>query len=281
MTAKLRQILDADLIPLEKNSVTQMLKGYSLRFNAPVIVKIFAEEFYDQYALEKAVLEHLQRPILLAQKVVTEKNIYILVQPDTNLVTLSTPLTVTTAYKMGVSVNELHQKLLDFKQAPQQHSFQRNIYLIKKVTAADLQQQLLKLEELFQRYHSYLERDLDHGTTITLHGNISQDKFKQQQDQLLLVDFEHVCQGLAYQDFVKLFYQDFQLQENLIKSFLLGYQQKGSQLAPLLITRNFLVFTTAIQLLHQSQNVHERQQYQMALKMIADVQDYFATRKIH
>ena len=61
-----------------------------------------------------------------------------------------------------------------------------------------------------------------------------------------MIDFEKARLGPVYQDFIKLFYQDFKLNLDLIAAFLRGYSNKNSDYELSDLTKQYLIFTTAI-----------------------------------
>lgn len=73
----------------------------------------------------------------------------------------------------------------------------------------------------------------------------------------MLIDFEKARLGPVYQDFIKLFYQDFAMDDKLIQAFLKGYSTKNSDYQLSELTRQYLIFTTAIGIFNYTEKIED------------------------
>ena len=81
--------------------------------------------------------------------------------------------------------------------------------------------------------------------------------YKYVDSKLALIDFEKARLGPVYQDFIKLFYQDFDLNEELIQSFLAGYSSKNPNYRLSDLTKQYLIFTTAVGILNYTEKIED------------------------
>ncbi|WP_338212192.1 phosphotransferase [Lactobacillus juensis] len=93
---------------------------------------------------------------------------------------------------------------------------------------------------LFTTRKADIEEDLKAHATTVLHGDVGLRNYKIVEGQLSLIDFERARMGVNYQDFIKLFYQDFRLNLKLIASFINGYRKCGEEVAVTPLTQSFL-----------------------------------------
>ena len=71
----------------------------------------------------------------------------------------------------------------------------------------------------------------------------------------MLIDFEKARLGPVYQDFIKLFYQDFAMDDKLIQAFLKGYSTKNSDYPLTELTRKYIIVTTAIRIFNDTEEI--------------------------
>ena len=91
--------------------------------------------------------------------------------------------------------------------------------------------------------------------------------------KLVLIDFEKARLGPVYQDFIKLFYQDFKLNLDLIAAFLRGYSNKNSDYELSDLTKQYLIFTTAIGIFNYTEKIEDLPFKQIGEKMLETLRD--------
>ena len=91
----------------------------------------------------------------------------------------------------------------------------------------------------------------------------------------MLIDYERARLGPAYQDFIKLFYEDFYLNKNLIKSFLNGYGFK-KEFNVGTLTQIYLIFYTSVGIFKYTDKIESKHFKTIGEKMLADVIDFLS-----
>ena len=111
---------------------------------------------------------------------------------------------------------------------------------------------------LFTTRKADIEEDLKAHATTVLHGDVGLRNYKIVEGQLSLIDFERARMGVNYQDFIKLFYQDFRLNLKLIASFINGYRKCGEEVVVTPLTQSFLIFITAIGIMKYTEKIEDK-----------------------
>lgn len=88
-----------------------------------------------------------------------------------------------------------------------------------------------------------------------------------------MIDFEKARLGPVYQDFIKLFYQDYKLNLDLIAAFLRGYSNKNSDYELSDLTKQYLIFTTAIGIFNYTEKIEDLPFKQIGEKMLETLRD--------
>ena len=116
---------------------------------------------------------------------------------------------------------------------------------------------LKKLTSKFLPYENEIKLELSQHSKFVLHGDVGIRNYKYVDSKLALIDFEKARLGPVYQDFIKLFYQDFDLNEELIQSFLAGYSSKNPNYHLSDLTKQYLIFTTAVGIFNYTEKIED------------------------
>lgn len=240
----LQKKLKATLTQITHESLNSTFVGYSELYKQVIFVKVFSQE--GKFLTEKAVNEQLNSRVLGFFTIENPQR-FILIMKDCAPIDLKLPLTAELAFEMGQELSAFHQNVKPFE------GIYLNEQLFKKVETdvSSLKNFVVKgrLEELLKAFNpikAKIEHDLCAYSTVVLHGDVGVRNYKLVNGKLRLIDFERARKGVNYQDFIKLFYQDFNLNKNLISSFIEGYRTKGAKVEILPETQVFLIFITTV-----------------------------------
>ena len=114
-----------------------------------------------------------------------------------------------------------------------------------------------KLTSKFLPYENEIKLELSQHSKFVLHGDVGIRNYKYVDSKLALIDFEKARLGPVYQDFIKMFYQDFDLNEELIQSFLAGYSSKNPNYHLSDLTKQYLIFTTAVGIFNYTEKIED------------------------
>ena len=98
---------------------------------------------------------------------------------------------------------------------------------------------------------------------VVLHGDFSIRNIKKYQDQVILIDFERSSIGVAYQDFVKFFFNEVK-DLDLRNAFLKGYSET---------LQSVLLFKTALEILNFHLSHPEKKFGRMADDMLVAIKE--------
>ncbi|BDR59571.1 hypothetical protein XA3_20120 [Xylocopilactobacillus apicola] len=177
----------------------------------------------------------------------------ILIMKDLAPADLIPPITRELATKMGEMLRKFHHAVQPFTQIT---SFRANF------TRSGFEE----LSGRFIQKQAIIDADLSHQ--VVLHGDVGLRNYKLVAGKITLIDFERAQLGIAQRDFVKLFYQDFAGQTELIEAFLKGYGEFNS-IDP--ETWLFLVFDTALGIKDYVTKVDDPEFAAIAEQMLEDV----------
>ena len=79
--------------------------------------------------------------------------------------------------------------------------------------------------------------------------------------------------GRVYLDFIKLFYQDFALDNELITSFLKGYLTKNPNYQLSDLAKQYLIFTTAIGIFNYTEKIEDIPFRNIGIKMLETLEN--------
>ena len=167
---------------------------------------------------------------------------WVLVLRDWQLSPLPTVLTPAIVQQMGCVVRQFHRRVqlpagqpamipaVDFKSLTDR---------IARLKTSRHYAQLVTLLAYFNEHQTTITATLAQTPSVTLHGDMGRRNFRWHHGRLVLIDFERARQGYALEDCLKFFFEDLQLQPELIQAFLRGY---GTELTlPPLVTQWLLL----------------------------------------
>lgn len=263
--------LAAQLTPINHESLNRTFFGYSQKYCQKIFVKVFSQE--SKFLTEKAVNEQLNSRVLASFKI---ENLFALVMTDIAPVDLSEQLSPELAFGMGKKLAEFHQHVRPFAGIyPNNDFFSKVKYDISTLKKALLKDRLTSLLTIFNEEKAEINQDIKTHATTVLHGDVGLRNYQMVDGKLVLIDFERARMGVNYQDFIKLFYQDFALKQNLLAAFLKGY---GLKVEIKELTQVFLIFITAIGILRYTAKISDPDFEEIGLKMLETV-DLFLNKQ--
>ena len=240
----LQEKLKATLTQIMHESLNSTFVGYSELYKQVIFVKVFSQE--GKFLTEKTVNEQLNSRVLGFFTIENPQR-FILIMEDCDPIDLKLPLTAELAFEMGQELSAFHQNVKLFEGIYLNEQLFKKVEMdvssLKNIAVKDRLEELLKA---FNPIKAKIEHDLCAYSTVVLHGDVGVRNYKLVNGKLRLIDFERARKGVNYQDFIKLFYQDFKLNKNLISSFIEGYKTKGAKVEILPETQVFLIFITAV-----------------------------------
>ncbi|WP_223902044.1 phosphotransferase [Lactobacillus laiwuensis] len=240
----LQEKLQADLTKITHESQNSTFVGDSAKFKQKIFVKVFAQA--GKFLTEKAVNEQLNTRVL-DSFVVKQTQQFVLVMKDLAPSDIKEEINPDMAFNMGKELSHFHQKVKPFSGIYLNNRlFEKAKFDSNSLQNEEIKSRLLQVLALFTAQKADIAEDLTAHATTVLHGDVGLRNYKIVRGQLSLIDFERARMGVNYQDFIKLFYQDFRLNQKLIASFINGYRKCGEEVAVTPLTQSFLIFITAI-----------------------------------
>ena len=259
--------LQANLTKITHESQNSTFVGDSAKFKQKIFVKVFAQA--GKFLTEKAVNQQLNTRVL-DSFAVKQKQQFVLVMKDLAPSDIKEEITPDMAFDMGIELSKFHQKVKPFS------GIYLNNQLFEKAKSdsnslqnEEIKSRLLQVLALFTAQKADIEKDLIAHATTVLHGDVGLRNYKIVRGQLSLIDFERARMGVNYQDFIKLFYQDFRLNQKLIASFINGYRKCGEEVAVTPLTQSFLIFITAIGIMKYTEKIEDKPFKQIGKQMLA------------
>ncbi len=250
---QLNRRLKSDLHEINHESLNSTFVGYSNLYRQSIFVKQFAKE--QGYYTEKMVTNQLNDRVL---GVFSLNNTFILVLKDCSPKDIGEKIDSNLAFEMGQVLGEYHLKVKPFIRIKLVNGqFDDYLAKIDFFKESSYKRRLKKLTGKFLPYKKEIKIELSQHSKFVLHGDVGLRNYKYVDSKLALIDFEKARLGPVYQDFIKLFYQDFGLNEGLIQSFLKGYSSKNSNYQLSDLTRQYLVFTTAIGIFNYTEKIED------------------------
>lgn len=269
--------LQADLTKITHESQNSTFVGDSAKFKQKIFVKVFAQK--GKFLTEKAVNQQLNTRVL-DSFVIKQTQQFVLVMKDLAPIDIKEGITPDMAFDMGIELSQFHQKLKPFS------GIYLNNQLFEKAKSdsnslqnEEIKSRLLQVLALFTAQKADIEKDLIAHATTVLHGDVGLRNYKIVRGQLSLIDFERARMGVNYQDFIKLFYQDFRLNQKLIASFINGYRKCGEEVAVTPLTQSFLIFITAIGIMKYTEKIADKPFKQIGEQMLATCFSFLGIRK--
>ena len=273
----LQEKLQADLTKITHESQNSTFVGDSAKFKQKIFVKVFAQE--GKFLTEKAVNEQLNTRVL-DSFVVKQTQQFVLVMKDLAPIDIKEEITPDMAFNMGIELSQFHQKLKPFSGIYLNNQlFEKAKFDISSLQNEEIKSRLLQVLALFTTRKADIEEDLKAHATTVLHGDVGLRNYKIVGGHLSLIDFERARMGVNYQDFIKLFYQDFGLKKELIVSFVKGYEKCGEEVAVTSLTQVFLIFITAIGIMKYTEKIEDKPFKQIGKQMLATCLPIFRCRQ--
>ena len=263
----LQEKLQADLTKITHESQNSTFVGDSAKFKQKIFVKVFAQA--GKFLTEKAVNEQLNTRVL-DTFVVKQTQQFVLVMKDLAPSDIKEEITPDMAFDMGIELSHFHQKVKPFSGIYLNNQlFEKAKFDISSLQNEEIKSRLLQALVLFTEQKADIAKDLKAHATTVLHGDIGLRNYKIVEGQLSLIDFERARMGVNYQDFIKLFYQDFGLKKELIVSFVKGYEKCGEKIAVTPLTQSFLIFITAIGIMKYTEKIEDKPFKEIGKQMLA------------
>ena len=275
----LQEKLQADLTKITHESQNSTFVGDSAKFKQKIFVKVFAQE--GKFLTEKAVNEQLNTRVL-DSFVVKQTQQFVLVMKDLAPSDIKEEINPDMAFNMGIELSHFHQKVKPFSGIYQNNQlFNKAKRDIDNLNKPEIKNKLLKLLAQFTAERAGIEKDLTVHANTVLHGDVGLRNYKIVAGHLSLIDFERARMGVNYQDFIKLFYQDFGLNKELIVSFVKGYEKCGQKVAITPVTQAFLIFITAIGIMKYTEKIEDKPFEKIGKQMLATCSSFLNTGSLN
>ena len=275
----LEEKLQADLTKVTHESQNSTFVGISAKFEQKIFVKVFAQE--GKFLTEKAVNEQLNTRVL-DSFVVKQTQQFVLVMKDLAPSDIKEEINPDMAFNMGIELSHFHQKVKPFSGIYLNNQlFNKSKRDIDNLNKPEIKNKLLKLLAQFTAERADIEKDLAVHANTVLHGDVGLRNYKIVADHLSLIDFERARMGVNYQDFIKLFYQDFGLNKELIISFVKGYEKCGQKVAITPVTQAFLIFITAIGIMKYTEKIVDKPFEKIGEQMLATCSSFLNTGSLN
>jgi len=275
----LEEKLQADLTKITHESQNSTFVGDSAKFEQKIFVKVFAQE--GKFLTEKAVNEQLNTRVL-DSFVVKQTQQFVLVMKDLAPSDIKEEINPDMAFNMGIELSHFHQKVKPFSGIYQNNQlFNKAKRDIDNLNKPEIKNKLMKLLAQFTAERAGIEKDLTVHANTVLHGDVGLRNYKIVAGHLSLIDFERARMGVNYQDFIKLFYQDFGLNKELIISFVKGYEKCGQKVAITPVTQAFLIFITAIGIMKYTEKIVDKPFEKIGEQMLATCSSFLNTGSLN
>ena len=275
----LQEKLQADLTKITHESQNSTFVGDSAKFEQKIFVKVFAQA--GKFLTEKAVNEQLNTRVL-DSFVVKQTQQFVLVMKDLAPSDIKEEINPDMAFNMGIELSHFHQKVKPFSGIYQNNQlFNKAKRDIDNLNKPEIKNKLLKLLAQFTAERAGIEKDLTVHANTVLHGDVGLRNYKIVAGHLSLIDFERARMGVNYQDFIKLFYQDFGLNKELIVSFVKGYEKCGQKVAITPVTQAFLIFITAIGIMKYTEKIEDKPFEKIGEQMLATCSSFLNTGSLN
>ena len=275
----LQEKLQADLTKITHESQNSTFVGNSTKFEQKIFVKVFAQE--GKFLTEKAVNEQLNTRVL-DSFAVKQTQQFVLVMKDLAPSDIKEEINPDMAFNMGIELSHFHQKVKPFSGIYLNNQlFNKAKRDIDNLNKPEIKNKLLKLLAQFTAERADIEKDLAVHANTVLHGDVGLRNYKIVADHLSLIDFERARMGVNYQDFIKLFYQDFGLNKELIVSFVKGYEKCGQKIAVTPVTQVFLIFITAIGIMKYTEKIVDKPFEKIGEQMLATCSSFLNTGSLN
>lgn len=269
LVEKLNQELHSNLKPINHESLNKTFVGYSNLYKQSIFVKQFAKRQGDY--TEEMVTNQLNDRVI-TNMLIDDK--YILVLKDVKPRDISSSVDQNLAFKMGQVLGNFHTHVQPFPKIKiVKNQFDNYLSEINTFQDSFYKNKLIKVARKIKSNKNEIQENLKTNSDFVLHGDIGIRNYKYINGKLALIDFEKARLGPAYQDFIKLFYQDFSLNQKLINSFLKGYSTENSDYQLSNLTKQYLVFTTAIGIFNYTEKINDIAFRNIGKRMLDSIED--------
>ena len=271
--------LQADLTKITHESQNSTFVGDSAKFKQKIFVKVFAQA--GKFLTEKAVNQQINTRVL-DSFVVKQTQQFVLVMKDLAPSDIKEEINPDIAFNMGIELSHFHQKVKPFSGIYLNNQlFNKAKGDIDNLNKPEIKNKLLKLLAQFTAERAGIEKDLTVHANTVLHGDVGLRNYKIVAGHLSLIDFERARMGVNYQDFIKLFYQDFGLNKELIFSFVKGYEKCGQKIEVAPVTQAFLIFITAIGIMKYTEKIVDKPFEKIGEQMLATCSSFLNTGSLN
>ena len=275
----LQEKLQADLTKITHESQNSTFVGDSAKFEQKIFVKVFAQA--GKFLTEKAVNQQINTRVL-DSFVVKQTQQFVLVMKDLAPSDIKEEINPDMAFNMGIELSHFHQKVKPFSGIYQNNQLYNKAKRdIDNLNKPEIKNKLLKLLAQFTAERAGIEKDLTVHANTVLHGDVGLRNYKIVAGHLSLIDFERARMGVNYQDFIKLFYQDFGLNKELIISFVKGYEKCSEEVAVAPVTQVFLIFITAIGIMKYTEKIEDKPFEKIGEQMLATCSSFLNTGSLN
>lgn len=256
----------AELQPTGHQSLNRTYVGYSKKWQQRIFVKVFASTEEQKWLTESQINQQLNDRVLQALK----EPALILVMKDLAPRNLELPLTLKQVQILGQQLAYFHQKVRPFNKITKLE----NLFL---TVATSLPAFLLPPFQQFKSRQKLIEADLK--VTRVIHGDVGFRNYQIVDKQICLIDFERAKVGPPALDLIKLYYQDFLKEAQLLNNFIRGYQKVMP--FPLISpwTWYFLIFVTLKGIFKYTEKIDDLEFRKIGQEMLNDVTNFLSKQK--
>lgn len=258
---------------IEHESLNRTYVGYSSKYQQKVFLKLYRKVNHTKFVVEREVNQQLNDRYIgefqLDEKITDF--IYGLVLKDIN------PQNIDfrgddsqIVFELGLQLGRFHKTVMPFDGLPSIVDLTDVVTEgIQQVHIVETRMALEQLQRDFMKtYPHIMQKTSSHS--VVLHGDVGVRNFKIVASDLSFIDFERAKKGVPYLDFVKLFYQDFKLDNGLMDSFKKGYETVASLAEIPEHLRWYCVFYTAIGIIKYTERVDDKLFQMLGETMLSD-----------
>jgi len=269
----LNEYYQAQLENIHDVAGNQHLVGYSELYQSNLFVKIFKAEamFYAEQHVNQVYC-----PEIYLDSVIFEDN-YIVVLKDRTLTDIDSnevKVTPQKAREYGRLLADFHQQLtgnVSVYQDERKLSLRIKDY-VDRLQGSRYQDDINQVYALLLADLPTADREYELLPKVVLHGDYSLRNIKGYQGKEILIDFERSHIGVAYEDFVKIFYNEVH-SVKLRQEFITGYKQVVNFEIPRVELQRAILFLIALEICEFHLSHHKEKFGDMAHKMLATIEN--------
>ncbi|MDF7639881.1 aminoglycoside phosphotransferase family protein [Lactobacillus sp. ESL0791] len=269
----LNEKLRASLTPTNHKSLNSTFVGDSQIYQQRIFVKVFAQA-RKLYA-EKMVNQELNDRVLTDFALPREK-LLVLVMTDLAPQDVTSTMTPQLAKEMGQVLAKFHTEVKPFAHIRRvDYPLDQVAEKINNLQNIQARTTLAELRKYFLPYRDVIAADLAAHSKIVQHGDVGLRNYKIVGGKLTLIDYEKARLGTAFEDFIKLFYQDLSCDQKLIDAFLQGYGIEKSQWQLKPVTEVYLIYIVALGIMNYTEKIPDDVFRAEGKKMLQTVAEFF------